>query len=181
AAGSADDALAAHAHWFGRAAQDAAATIRGPARPRWLAFVHDERSNIDAALAWCARHDPLLGVRIANGFGWAWVVLGDGIAGAHRVRSALEAAEHHAGAGPRDRVTSLLLAGWLEASAGNVAQAEDEDEVVTLAALGLRRAHRGQVATARQLMAPADSADRAAVNVVDEVDRLDAHRARELL
>src|SRR6185312_13589307 len=109
-AGSADDALAAHAHWFGRAAQDAAATIRGPAQPRWLAFVHDERSNIDAALAWCARHDPLLGVRIANGFGWAWVVLGDGIAGAHRVRSALEAAEHHAGAGPRDRVTSLLLA-----------------------------------------------------------------------
>src|SRR6185312_6635514 len=98
-------------HWFGRAAQDAAATIRGPAQPRWLAFVHDERSNIDAALAWCARHDPLRG---------------DGIAGAHRVRSALEAAEHDAGAGPRDRVTSLLLAGWLEASAGNVARAEDD-------------------------------------------------------
>jgi len=125
-AGSADDALAAHAHWFGRAAQDAVATIRGPAQPRWLAFVHDERSNIDAALAWCARHDPLLGVRIANGFGWAWVVLGDGIAGAHRVRSALEAAEHLLGAGPRDRVTSLLLAGWLEASAGNVVRAEDD-------------------------------------------------------
>jgi len=125
-AGSADDALAAHAHWFGRAAQDAAATIRGPAQPRWLAFVHDERSNIDAALAWSARHDPLLGVRIANGFGWAWVVLGDGIAGAHRVRSAREAAEHDAGVGPRDRVTSLLLAGWLEASAGNVVRAEDD-------------------------------------------------------
>jgi predicted ATPase len=124
-AGSADDALAAHAHWFGRAAQDAAATIRGPAQPRWLAFVHDERSNIDSALAWCARHDPLLGVRIATGFGWTWVVLGDGIAGAFRVRSALEAAQH-AGVAPRDRVTSLLLAGWLEASAGNVARAEDD-------------------------------------------------------
>jgi predicted ATPase/DNA-binding SARP family transcriptional activator len=124
--GSADDALAAHAHWFGRAAQDAAATIRGPAQPRWLAFVHDERSNIDAALAWCARHDPPLGVRIANGFGWAWVVLGDGIAGSHRVRSALEAAGHHVEVGPRDRVTSLLLAGWLEASAGNVARADDD-------------------------------------------------------
>ncbi|HMI24220.1 MAG TPA: BTAD domain-containing putative transcriptional regulator, partial [Streptosporangiaceae bacterium] len=124
-AGSADDALAAHAHWFGRAAQDAAATIRGPAQPRWLAFVHDERSNIDSALAWCARHDPLLGVRIATGFGWTWVVQGDGIAGAFRVRSALEAAEH-AGVAPRDRVTSLLLAGWLEASAGNVARAEDD-------------------------------------------------------
>ena len=80
-AGSADDALAAHAHWFARAAQDAAATIRGPAQPRWLAFAHDERSNIDAALAWCARHDPLLGVRIANGFGWTWVVLGTGSPG----------------------------------------------------------------------------------------------------
>ena len=124
--GSADDALAAHAHWFASAAQDAAATIRGPAQPRWLAFARDERSNIDSALAWCARHDPLLGVRIANGFGWTWVVLGDGIAGAHRVRSALDAAEHHAGAGARDRVTSLLLAGWLEASAGNVARAEDD-------------------------------------------------------
>ena len=122
--GSENDALAAHAHWFAAAAQDAAATIRGPAQPRWLAFVRDERSNIDSALAWCARHDPLLGVRIANGFGWTWVVLGDGIAGAHRVRSALEAAGHHVGAGSRDRVTSLLLAGWLEASAGNVARAE---------------------------------------------------------
>ena len=120
--GSENDALAAHAHWFAAAAQDAAATIRGPAQPRWLAFVRDERSNIDSALAWCARHEPLLGVRIANGFGWTWVVLGDGIAGAHRVRSALEAAARHAG--PRDRVTSLLLAGWLEASAGNVARAE---------------------------------------------------------
>jgi tetratricopeptide (TPR) repeat protein len=86
--------------------------------------VHDERSNIDSALAWCARHDPLLGVRIANGFGWTWVVLGDGIAGAHRVRSALEAAALQVGA--RDRVTSRLLAGWLEASAGNVARAEDD-------------------------------------------------------
>jgi predicted ATPase len=124
--GSADDVLAAHAHWFAAAAQDAAATIRGPAQPRWLAFVRDERADIDSALAWCARYDPLLGVRIANGFGWTWVVLGDGIAGAHRVRSAFEAAERHGGVGPRDRVTSLLLAGWLEASAGNVARAEDD-------------------------------------------------------
>jgi len=122
--GSAEDAFAAHAHWFASAARDAAATIRSPAQPEWLAFVHDERSNIDSALAWCARHDPLLGVGIANGFGWAWVVLGDGIAGAVRVRSALEAAEHRVGA--RDRVTSLLLAGWLEASAGNLARAEDD-------------------------------------------------------
>ena len=120
--GSAGDALAAHAHWFAAAAQDAAAMIRGRAQARWLAFVRDERSNIDSALAWCARHDPLLGVGIANGFGWTWVVLGDGIAGAHRVRSALEAAERDVGT--QDRVMSLLLAGWLEASAGNVARAE---------------------------------------------------------
>jgi predicted ATPase/DNA-binding SARP family transcriptional activator len=133
--GPADEILAAHARWFASAAQDAAATIRGPAQRRWLAFARDERSNIDSALAWCARHDPLLGVSIANGFGWTWVVLGDGIAGAHRVRSALEAAAPQAGA--RDRMTSLLLAGWLEASAGNVARAEDDldralDEATTL-------------------------------------------------
>ena len=36
------------------------------------------------------------GVRIANGFGWTWVVLGDGVAGAARVRAALER-------GPRPR------------------------------------------------------------------------------
>src|SRR5215211_3812688 len=40
------------------------------------------------------------------------------------VRDALRAAGDQAG--PRDRATGLLLAGWLEASAGNVDQAQDD-------------------------------------------------------
>ena len=77
-----------------------------------------------SALAWAAAHDPRLGLRLANGFGWTWVVLGDGVAGAARVRNALEAARRHATAS--EQATGLLLAGWLEASAGNVGQAQDD-------------------------------------------------------
>ena len=80
-----------------------------------------ERSNIDVALAWCAAHDPHLGVQIVNRFGWTWVVLGDGTAGAARVRNALVD-----DAPARDRAAGLLLAGWLEASAGNVTLAQDD-------------------------------------------------------
>ena len=60
-------------------------------------------------------------MRIANGFGWTWVVLGDGTAGAARVRDALASETS-----PRDRATGLLLAGWLEASAGDVVLADDD-------------------------------------------------------
>jgi predicted ATPase/DNA-binding SARP family transcriptional activator len=118
-AGQVDDADAAHAAWFARAAERCAATVRGRAQPDCLALVRAERANIDSALAWAAAHDPELGLRLANGFGWTWVVLGDGVAGAARVRTALEAA-------PREQATGLLLAGWLEASAGNVDQAQDD-------------------------------------------------------
>jgi hypothetical protein len=85
--------------------------------------VRAERANIDAVLAWFAERDPALGVRVANGFGWTWVVLGDGVAGAARLRAA------------------LLLAGWLEASAGDVEQSgRDLDEALELAgALGAQR------------------------------------------
>jgi tetratricopeptide (TPR) repeat protein len=58
-------------------------------------------------------------VRIANGFGWTWVVLGEGTAGAARVRRALSGST-----AARDRASGLLVAGWLEASAGNVDRAE---------------------------------------------------------
>jgi tetratricopeptide (TPR) repeat protein len=51
-------------------------------------------------------------------------VLGDGVAGAARVRDALDAARDQASL--RDQATALLLAGWLEASAGNVGQAQDD-------------------------------------------------------
>jgi tetratricopeptide (TPR) repeat protein len=86
-----------------------------------LATVSTERANIDAALAWAGSHDPLLGLRMANGFGWSWVVLGAGPDAALRIRAALTAAD--AVAGERDRATGLLLAGFLEASGGNLDRA----------------------------------------------------------
>jgi predicted ATPase len=92
----AGDATAAHAAWFAEAADRCAATVRGRTQPECLALVRGERANIDAALAWAAGHDPRQGLRLANGFGWTWVVLGDGVAGAARVRTALEAARRDA-------------------------------------------------------------------------------------
>jgi hypothetical protein len=86
-AGLAGDAAAAHTAWFAEAADRCAATVRSRAQPECLALVRGERANIDAALAWAAGHDPRQGLRLANGFGWTWVVLGDGVAGAARVRA----------------------------------------------------------------------------------------------
>ncbi len=117
-------AHAAHAAWVALAADRAASTVRTAAQPDCAALVRAERANIDAALAWTAQHDPQLGLRIANGFGWTWVVLGDGVAGASRIRAALEAARPKAG--DHEQATALLLAGWLEASAGDVEQAQDD-------------------------------------------------------
>jgi predicted ATPase/DNA-binding SARP family transcriptional activator len=134
-AGLAADAAAAHAAWFADAADRCAATVRGRAQPECLALVRAERANIDTALAWAAGHDPRLGLRLANGYGWTWVVLGDGVAGAARVRDALRAAGDHAP--PPERATGLLLAGWLEASAGNVAQAQDDLDAAAALAGGL--------------------------------------------
>ena len=129
AAGHADVAARAHAAWYARTAAWCEERVRGPQQPICMAIARAERANIDAALAWCAAHDPGLGVRIANGFGWTWVVLGDGTAGAARVRNAL--------AGPasaRDRATGGLLAAWLEASAGDISLAQaDLDRARALA------------------------------------------------
>ena len=125
-------ASAAHAAWFAQAADGCAELVRGPSQPDCLAIARTERANIDAALAWCAGHDPLLGTRIATGFGWTWVVLGDGAVGAARVREAIAAAGPLAP--PRTQVEALLLAGWLEASAGDVSIARsDLDTALALA------------------------------------------------
>jgi hypothetical protein len=94
-----------------------------------------------------------------------------------------------AGGGDGALLTRALLAATsdsddagLEAIVDQARLAGDhEAEVVMLDALALRVAERGQLAAARQLLATADDAALAAVNIVDEVDRLDAHRARELL
>ncbi len=117
AAGLTERALAAHAAWFAQAAGSSTAGVRGSAQAEALAFARDERANLDAALAWCAAHDPLLGLAIVNGFGWAWIVLGDS-RGAQRILAALDAAGDAAPS--RERAAALLLAAWIEASTGHL-------------------------------------------------------------
>ncbi|NGD82576.1 hypothetical protein, partial [Klebsiella pneumoniae] len=90
-AGLTDLAHGAHADWYARTAGWCADHIRGRGQPACLVIARTERANVDAALAWSRSHDPDLGVRIATGFGWTWVVLGDGTAAAARVRSAWSA------------------------------------------------------------------------------------------
>src|SRR3954470_7120851 len=106
---------AAHASWYAETATWCDDHIRTSEQGSCLAVVRAERTNIDVALTWCRQHDPRLGAQIAVGMGWAWVVLGDGTAGAARIRDALTPA-----VAVRQRIEGLLLAGWLEASAGDL-------------------------------------------------------------
>jgi predicted ATPase/DNA-binding SARP family transcriptional activator len=91
-AGQLDVARRAHARWFAGAGREADGNVRGPAQPIHLELARVERANIDAAITWCAGHDPRLGVEIAMGFAWAWVVLGIGPLGTDRLRAAVAAA-----------------------------------------------------------------------------------------
>jgi len=117
AAGLSERAYSAHAAWFADKARLCTDGVRSASQADFLSFARAERANIDAALAWSASHNPLLGLGIANGFGWAWVVLGDS-RGAQRLLAALDAAD---GAGrTRDRANALLLAAWIEASTGHL-------------------------------------------------------------
>ena len=128
-AGLRESAHDAHARWYAQRATWCAAHVRGRSQPACLALARAERANVDAALAWSRANDPALGVAIATGFGWTWVVLGDGAAAAARLRHTLTAAT-----GPAERGRVLLLAGWLESSAGNVTLAgTDLDEASTIA------------------------------------------------
>jgi predicted ATPase/DNA-binding SARP family transcriptional activator len=124
-------ALDAHAAWYATAAERSTAGVRGAGQAEFLAFARAERANIDAALAWCAAHDPLRALAIARGFGWAWIVLGDH-RGAQRLLSALEAAGATA---PADqRADALLLASWIEASSGALEPARGHvDDAAALA------------------------------------------------
>ncbi|HEY4610611.1 MAG TPA: BTAD domain-containing putative transcriptional regulator [Ilumatobacteraceae bacterium] len=112
----------AHAAWFAEAARSSTQGVRSSSQAEHLAFARRERANIDAALAWTMSHDPLLALTIATGFGWAWVVLGDS-RGADRLVAALASVGSDAPA--VDRATALLLAGWLEASTGDLAPARE--------------------------------------------------------
>ena len=117
-----DRALGAHAAWFAEAARSSTAGVRSDRQAEHLAFARAERANVDAALAWTAAHDPLLGLDIVNGFGWAWIVLGDS-RGAQRILAALDAAGEAAPG--RDRAGALLLAAWIEASTGRLELARE--------------------------------------------------------
>ncbi len=130
--GDAAAGAAAHAAWYANTAAWCDEHVRGNRQPECLAIARVERANVDLALAWCAVHDPGVGLRIANGLGWTWVLLGHGPAGATRVRQALTPE-----APPRERATALLLAGWLEASAGNLALAQADLDGAAELAVGL--------------------------------------------
>ncbi|HTE63783.1 MAG TPA: hypothetical protein VK631_25725, partial [Solirubrobacteraceae bacterium] len=116
-AGLFDRGLDAHAAWFAAAAGSSTQGVRSARQAEHLAFAHTERANIDAALAWSAGRDPLRALDIVNGFGWAWIVLGDS-RGAQRILTALDAAGDTAPV--RDRASALLLAAWIQASTGHL-------------------------------------------------------------
>ena len=126
ASGEAETARRAHATWYAEAAARTRAGIRGSDQAGHLALVSTERANIDQALAWSEPADPMLGLDIVRGFGWAWVVLGAGTDGSRRMRAALAAAGEAAPA--YARADALLLAGWLEASSGDLDQATADIE-----------------------------------------------------
>src|SRR4051794_23886180 len=121
-AGLSERALAAHAAWFAEAAAGSTHGVRSAQQAEHLAFARIERANVDAALAWTATHDARLALSLANGFGWAWIVLGDS-RGAQRIQAALDAAGEAASAD--DRARALLLAAWIEASTGHLELARE--------------------------------------------------------
>ena len=117
-----DTAQAAHATWFEQAARSSTSGVRSSHQAEHLTFARAERANIDAALAWSLIHNPLRALNIVNGFGWAWVVLGDS-RGTQRILAALVSA---GGAAPsNERATALMLAAWMEASTGDLTLARD--------------------------------------------------------
>ena len=134
-AGLADRARAAHAAWFADVASVSTPGVRSRHQAEHLSFARTERANIDAALAWGATHDPLLALGIVNGFGWAWVVLGDS-RGAQRIVTALESAGEAAPA--QDRASALLLAAWVEASTGHLEPARNHIAEAESLADGIR-------------------------------------------
>ena len=121
-AGMLEHARAAHCAWFAAAADTSTPGVRSNRQAEHLAFARTERANLDPALAWSTVHQPLVALRIVNGFGWAWVVLGDS-RGAQRILAALEAAGDIAPTA--DRASALLLAGWIEASIGRLDRARE--------------------------------------------------------
>ncbi len=132
--GRTEHAVAAHAAWFETAAGSSTEGVRSRHQAEHLAFARAERANIDVALSWSADRDPLVGLHLVNGFGWAWIVLGDS-RGAQRSLTALAAAGDSAPS--PDRADALLLAAWIEASTGHLALAREHIAAATELADGL--------------------------------------------
>jgi predicted ATPase/DNA-binding SARP family transcriptional activator len=164
----AERAFAAHASWFADAARVSTDGVRSSRQAEHLSFARRERANIDAALTWSATHEPLLALRLVNGFGWAWVILGDS-RGAQRIVAALGAAVD---AEPADRANAMLLAGWIEAStdrlslasehvlaATALAEATNDADLLARCAYHLAYvvSHSGEFARALELTARSDA------------------------
>jgi predicted ATPase/DNA-binding SARP family transcriptional activator len=126
--GLTERAFAAHAAWFADVAESSTEGVRSADQAAHLSFARTERANIDAALAWSAEHDPPVALDIVNGFGWAWIVLGDS-RGAQRILTALDAAGDAAPS--RDRASALLLEGWIEASTDRLELAREHIATAT--------------------------------------------------
>jgi len=126
-AGAADVAADAVLGWVAGLADVVAAHVRGPGQAAHVAATAAERATIDAALDRSFSHDPATGLRIAVGFGWAWVLLDDAAAAA-RLRATRTVAQQTP---PELRVSALLLESWLEAMSGDLRQARTALDAAT--------------------------------------------------
>ncbi|MGE3284634.1 MAG: BTAD domain-containing putative transcriptional regulator [Pseudonocardia sp.] len=116
AGGTAADAVL---DWVGRLAETVSGQVRGPGQAAAVAATAAERATIDVALERARTGDPGAGLRIAVGFGWAWVLLDDAGAAA-RLRAARVAAPSAPG---ELTVRALLLESWHEAMSGDLVAA----------------------------------------------------------
>ncbi len=91
-AGRAELLRNAQAAWVAELAAEAGRELRGPKQSYWLDVLRGERAAIDAGFDRLLVSAPLVALRVADDLHWAWLVLGDGGAGADRTRRALAAA-----------------------------------------------------------------------------------------
>jgi len=119
--GEAASAQRAHAEWYAERAAWCALHVRSPEQPVCVRFARDERADLDVAIAWAQSHQPATSVAIVLGMAWTWVVLGDGTAGASRIRHVLVDALPS-----REVAQARLVAVWLEASTGDLGLALDD-------------------------------------------------------
>ena len=130
--GESAPARAAHAHWYAERAAWCERNIRSGEQPACLRFARDERADLDAAMAWSKLHEPVTAAAVALGMAWTWVVLGDGTAGAARIRGALDGAPSS-----REVARGRLATVWLEASTGDLGLALDDLQLAAQLAVGL--------------------------------------------